>query len=156
MSIENDLELVNQAIDDYENAKGIPNFIPPGTEEELASYLNVGQEELLKWDSEDCAAGAYFLSQYSIYIQKVCNKESANLKWINRKLAEYRCDKLESYNPYMKYEHKIQLIAKENEVVRKLLKMQGYTEHIIERLNFIPSNIKHMADMLRSLQGAKR
>lgn len=156
MQIEEELAQINDVLDNYEKINGIPQCMPPGTERELAKYISMGIDELDSYTQEGCAEISYFLSQYSLYIQRLTNKETANLVWIDKKLIEYTCDKLKDYDQYMKHDYKIGSIARENTVVEQFIKLRCRTQQIIERLAFVASSIKHMSDMMKSLQMSKR
>lgn len=144
----------NQILNNYEKLSGIPEF-KTFNSDQVDGYFNMTIEQLNKLTPTECAEIAYVLAQYAFYIQRLQNRESAQQKWALDQLTNAICDKLDSYSTYTKHEVKIALIAKENKAVDRLRILLGYTSQIIERLNFLSSNIKHMSDIMSNIQKAK-
>lgn len=141
-------------LDDYEKIINLPEFNMVEMDD-INTYFNMKIEQLNKLTSIECAEGAYILARYCFYLQRMYNRESAKNKWAIDQMNKLICDKLSEYDTYMKYEHKISLIAKENSVVEKLQKIINYTNQVMERLNFLASAVKNMSEMISNLQKAK-
>jgi len=152
VEIDSKLEEAQTILDAFEN-QHILKIQYDGAEIQTIMSLDLKQLELLS--VETCANYSYILSQYALYIQKVYNNESSKLKWINNKILDLVCDKLNDYDQYTKYEIKLRLIAKENEIVARLLKLQNLTEQKLDRINFIASNINILADKMVEIKRAK-
>lgn len=143
-----------QTLDNYEKLIGIPEFSAFDTEQ-IDRYFVMRIEQLNKLSAIECAEAAYVLAQYSFYLQRMYNRESSKNRWASDQMTKLVCDKIENYDTYMKYDNKIALIAKENDVVKKIQSIINYTEQIKERLNFLSTSVKNMCDIMSNLQKAK-
>jgi hypothetical protein len=141
-------------LDNYEKLSGIPEFRMYDVEE-VSKYFHLKIEQLNKLSAIECAEVSYILAQYSFYLQRMYNRESAKHRWAQDQLTKVVCDKLESYDTYMKHDHKIALIAKENKVVERLQSIINYTSQIMERMNFLSTSVKNMSEIMSNLQKAK-
>jgi len=155
MSIDEDKAKVEDVLDSYESIQGISVISDPGTKTDLNQYLTMNQSQLQALNISDCAEIAYILAEYAFYIQRLYNKESATLQWAEKKLLEYVCDKLDQFDKYTKYDTKIYCIAKENNAVRKVLRIISYCKQVMERLNFLSTRLHNMSERLNNLQIAK-
>lgn len=151
-TLEEQMELAHKLLDEFEN---IHNLTKPTVPNETEAILNLTHPQLEKLGAVECAEHAYQLAQYSYYIQRVYNKESASLKWLKDKLDYFIADKWNNYDSFTKYEIRGRLIARDNAVVTRLLKLISYTEQKIERLSFLGTTISKMSDKLENLQKAK-
>ena len=87
-SIEERLKQIDKALDDYEGGLTLPPAVPPGTEEELNEYLNMDRSVLKSLDRADCSEICYRLAQYSLYIQRISNKEQSRVTWADAVIQE--------------------------------------------------------------------
>ena len=141
-------------LDGYEKLSGISEFVA-FDETQISKYFNMPIEQLNKLTAIECAEAAYILAQYSFYLQRLYNRESAKFRWASDQLTKIVCDKLDSYSTYTKYDHKVALIAKENTAVERLQSIQNYTGQIMERLNFLSTSVKNMCETMSNVQKAK-
>lgn len=142
-------------LDKYEEFSGLPTF-QAFDSQHIDKYFKMTIEQINKLSPEDCATAAFMLAQYSFYVQRLYNRESAQNRWASDQLTKLVCDKLGDYSDsYMKYDNKIALIAKENEVVAKLQSVINYTVQIMERLNYLATSIKNMGDIMANVGKAK-
>jgi len=155
MNIDEAQQKIEEVLKNYEKLNGLSNISVPGSEDELSRYLKMTRSELSDLSIEDCAEIAFFLSQYSFYLQYQINKENGTHKWAEKKLIELTCDKLDDYDKYMKYENKIALIAKENAVVHKILYIMSYSTQIIERLSHLSNKLETLSDKMKNIQIVK-
>jgi hypothetical protein len=151
-TLEEQMELAHKLLDEFES---IHNLTKPTVPNETEAILELTHPQLEKLGAVECAEYAYQLAQYSYYIQRVYNKESASLKWLKDKLDYFVASKWENYDSFTKYEIRGRLIARDNAVVTRLLKLISYTEQKIERLSFLGTTISKMSDKLENLQKAK-
>ena len=155
MNVDETLQKCETMLDEYEKLSGISEF-KPFDDSYVSKLFNMPIELLNKMTAMECAEAAYTLAQYSFYIQRLYNRESAKNKWANNRINRAVCTEIQDYNnSYMKYEQKIELIAKENEVVQKLINIINYSSLVMERLNFLSTSIKNMCETISNLQKAK-
>lgn len=146
---------VESILDDYESIQGLSNLTNPGTNNDLNSYLTMDRSQLKALSLTDCSEIAYVLAEYSFYVQRLYNKESATLYWAEKQLLELTCTKLDQFDKYMKHDIKLHCIAKENDVVNKILRIISYGKQVMERLSFLSTRLNNMAERLNGLQIAK-
>lgn len=152
-TLEQKVKEAEDILDEFENIHHLSRVTIPN---EIEKILNISYEQLEKLQHIQCAEYAYQLAQYSYYIQRVYNKESARLKWFNNQLQNLTADKLNNYDQYTKYEVKIRLIAKENAVVMRLIQLMNQSEQKMERMSFLGTSISRMSDTMNNLQRAKQ
>jgi len=141
-------------LDNYEKISGLPEFSTYDSSD-VDIYFKLTIEQLNKLSATECASAAYLLAQYSFYLQRLYNRESAKQRWASDQLTKLVCDKMDDYSTYTKYDHKVALIAKENKVVERLQSVLNYTTQIMERLNFLSTSVKNMCEVMSNIQKAK-
>lgn len=152
LTIEDKLKEAHSFLDEFESIHNLNIVsIPADTE----NILNLTHPQLEKLSAIQCSEYAFHLAQYAYYIQRIYNKESANLKWLNDQMLSLVSNKLNDYDKYTKYEVKLRLISRENEVAKRLLGLISFTEQKIERMSFLGATISKMSDKLTDLQRAK-
>ncbi len=151
-SLEQMMEEASSALDDFEASHGLSR---PSVPSETDDILSMSYQRLEKLTPVECAEYSYQLAQYAYYIQRVSNRESSTLKWLQDMQWKLTCNKMHNYDKFWKHEIKMNLIAKENDVVNRLVKLISYTEQKIERIQFLGNTIIKMADKLDNLQRAK-
>lgn len=152
--MEDTIELKNaqEILDEFESIYQIRKVELPSNLDEIWS---IGYDILQQLSVDELAHYSFILAQYSLYIQKIYNKESSKYLWLENKIQDITCDKLSQYDQYTKYEVKLRLIARENEPLRKLLGLLNFTKQKMTRLEFIPSSIKTLSDKLDNIQRMK-
>lgn len=153
--IDERMEEVNKALDEYENKIGLPALAPPGAEEELNRYLNMNRDELRTLSQVECGEIAYRLAQFSLYVQRLINKEKARRTWAGNIAKQTIAPLLSSYDKYTKYSVKVDLISRENSTLTKLRNIMRYARQRIQRLEFVSNGIRFMAETLTDLRRAK-
>lgn len=151
-SLEQMMEEANTVLDEFEAQH---NLTRPSVPSETETILNLTYSQLEKLTAVQCAEYSYQLAQYAYYVQRVNNREGATLKWLQDMQLKLVATKIMEYDSYTKHEIKIRLIAKENDVVNRLVKLISYTEQKLERLQFLANTIIKMSDKLENLQRAK-
>lgn len=148
-------ELLAEAQSHLDNFENIHNLATPYLPNNALEALELTYDELTKLSADQCAQYSYILEQYSLYLQRIVNKESATLDWLTNQLDKLVCDKLTNYDQYTKHDIKIKLIAKENNVVNNLLQQINFTKQKLARLEYIPSAIKSISKALDSIKHSK-
>lgn len=156
MNISEQIDKINDILDDYETAHGIVSPDASHNLEHIERFINMPYKQTQALTPEECAEGAYLLSQYSYFVQKEQNKQLALNNWAISKLDELLCKDIMQMSTFIKHEVKMSALIKENHVAEKLSKIMRHADSIVNRLNFLSSNIKHMSDMLVNIGRAKR
>jgi len=146
---------IDSILDDYEKKSGLPTCKSPGTEEELESYLNLDRKGMEALQAENCAEIGTRLAQYSFYLQRLYNREKARVIWAKQQLTDTIAKSLGDYDKFTKFDVKVALIIKENAYADSLQKIVTYAEQRTQRLEFLATSIKHIADAMKNMQMAK-
>lgn len=142
-------------LDEYEKGLGIPAHKPPGSEEELNEYFTWDRDVIEAMTAEQCASTAYRLAQFSFYLQRESNRETAREKWATAQLYDVIALKLNDYDKYMKTDVKISLICKEDSYAKVIQSIKLKAEQRVARLQYLSSSIKTLSDTMISVQKAK-
>jgi hypothetical protein len=154
-TIKTRMDDIDNALNLYESQIGLPANTPPGSTEELQSYLDMSRESLDKLAATDCSTIAYRLTRFALYLQRLYNLEVARNTWANTVLNQLAANKLSDYDKFYKHEMKIALMAKEDESIQKLLDIIRYATQRMNRLEEISNNLKYLSNVLFNLQRAK-
>jgi len=149
------LEEIDTILNEYEAKIGLPEFKPPGDEQELQDYLNYNRDHIEKLSAQECALIAYRLAQFAFHIQRAFNKEQSRMIWAKAHLDRTISGKLEEYSKYMKYEMKVASVVKEDSSAQALDAIMIYAKQRAERLTFLATSIKHLSDVMLANQRAK-
>lgn len=153
--IQERMQDINNALNEYELKAGLVECKSPGTEEELETYLNMGRAVLDKLSIEDCAEIGIRLSQFSFYLKRLSNKEQARIVWAQHELNKIVALHVNDYDKYMKHDVKVLCISRENESARKLCEILRYAEQRIARLTDLAISIKTLSDSVKNLGRSK-
>lgn len=148
------MERVIQALNDYEDATGLPPHVSPGEEEELQEYFLLDRRRIESMLPKEAASAALRLSLFMFYIHRESNREEARVTWCSNQLDDVIAQELGQYDKYMKHEMKVCLIAKASTYAGKLLKLKRYAELRVKRLSFLASDIKHLSETFQAVQRA--
>jgi hypothetical protein len=151
-TIDDKLKQAEKMLDEFEEIHNLNRVVIPN---EIEDILNLSHAQLEKLQGMDCAVYSFQLSQFAYYIQRTYNKESSTLKWINNQIDNFVASHWSDFDSYTKYEMRPRLIARENEVLAKLLRQASFYEQKMERMSFLGSSISNMAEKMKSLQMAK-
>ena len=123
-------------LDEYEQKSGLPNVgESPCTEDELNEYLSMCRNDIEALSPSICDGIIVRLSQSSIYIRRLINKEKSRFTWANNEILRYICDKVDSVGgQYSKYDVKVSLLAKEDNYISSLLYIKNHSQERVDRL----------------------
>ncbi len=144
---------MNKAIkilDDYENQIGLPAHDAPGSEEELNDYFTWDRSMIEQLPAETLAACSYRLAQYSVYIQREANRETATMQWAKHELDDAVVGQLDDYDKFMKFEMKVVAICRDNSYANALRKIMIKAEQRVDRLTYLSTGIKNLSDNMKS------
>ncbi len=154
----NTKEQVNEwdrVLDEYEKSIGIGLYKPDCfSEEELNTYFQMSRDELEKTTPEVCGEIAYRLGQFAFHIQRSINRELSRLNWADETIKEIIADELNNYKGYGYVEKSLQAI-KHNEKALSLNKIKKYAKQRSDRLQYLANSIKHLSDIMLSIQKTK-
>lgn len=109
-----------------------------------------------KLDFNTCANISYRLIQFSLYIQRCLNREKAKGKTLIKKINAMIAPGINNY--YSKGGWDLQRAAaiEDNDATRSLSSAITESEARQERLDFVATGIKNLADQMKTIQFSKR
>lgn len=150
-----ELQRWDNILDEYEKSLGLSSYNPTLlSETELNSYLSMSRDEIEKLSPEDCAQISYRLAQFAFHIQRTINREIARYNWAEESIKETIADEINSYKGYG-YIEKSQQAIKHNDKATGLNNIKKYAKQRMDRLSYLANNIKHLSDILLSVQKTK-
>ena len=150
------MEIVDQALDDYEKKCGLPAIQIPCDEEELQGYFNMSRDEIEKLSGEDCSQIAYRLSLVSFHLQRCINREEARISWAKSILDGVLAKESGNYDKYMKYDVRFALIKESNSYAKSLGKIMSYAQQRVGRLTFLATSVRNLSEVMLANQRSKR
>lgn len=154
----NTKEQVNEwdkVLDDYEKSLGLGFYKSDAfSDEELNYYFQMTRDEIEKTTPEVCGEIAYRLGQFAFHIQRSLNRELSRLNWAEETIKETIAEEINNYKGYGYLEKASQAI-KHNDKASSLNKIKKYAKQRSDRLQYLANNIKHLSDIMLSIQKAK-
>lgn len=154
-TIDERMKGLDEALDKFEKDNGLPLNTPPGPEAELDEYLHMDRNDIERLSGSDCAAIAYRLGQFSMYVQRMINRDKARLTWAKTQLASFVTSDSD-YDKYRKFEVAVELLAKSNSAVGRLSVISRWSQQRIDRLEYVATSLKTLSDIMVTNQRAKR
>lgn len=140
--------IVEKALDEYENACGLPHNNNPGNTTEIEGYLNMSRDMIEKLNPQDCTQIAYRLSLLGFHLQRCINRETARISWASTELKKIVAKESGNFDKFTKHEVKVELIQLNNSYANSLGRIINYAEQRVARLEFLTSSIKNLADIM--------
>ena len=156
MNTKEQVEEWDKILDEYETSVGLGKYteIQSFTNEELNGYFTMSRDMIEKLTPEDCAQIAMRLSQYSLFLQRTFNRESARYYWAEESIKETIADDINNYKGYGYIEKAPQAI-KHNDKANALNRIKKYAKQRMDRLSYLATNIKNLSDIILCVQRTK-
>jgi hypothetical protein len=154
----NTKEQVNEwdrVLDEYEQGLGLGLYKSDiFSETELNGYFQMSRDELEKTTPEVCGEIAYRLGQFAFHMQRSLNRELSRVNWAEETIKETIAEEINNYKGYGYIEKSSQAI-KNNEKATALNKIKKYAKQRSDRLQYLANSIKHLSDIMLSIQKTK-
>lgn len=147
------LKTFEDELENYSTFLGL-NFIRYNPS--VQRILDLSEEDIKSLDAERCGESSYFLSNYSLYIQKECNRWTAKRNWCRSNLDMLVAKNNKQFSQYTKYEEKLNSICLENSAAMELNKMMVESISRIDELHDIAQRLDNMSRRLDELHKTKR
>lgn len=137
-------EQLDNILDEYNRTTNtINNF-----NGDIDEYLSLSKDELDVMSREDRYTASLRLAQFSIYIQRLMNREKSRQSFATAALNKAAAPRWESFSEYLNYEIKIQKLAKESPIIDKAIRIRNNARIRIEELEGVAGLIKHFSEMM--------
>lgn len=147
---EQKLAELEKVLDSYENDLGLKIAASPDVEK----YLNISQDELKCLSPEECGEAAFLLAQEALFIQKEINKHKTRLDWAKFHIDRVIAPLIGQYDKFTP--NKKELAIKNDAYASKLNVLLARATHCINRLSYLPGQMRFMAETLIEYQRTKR
>jgi len=147
-----DLGKMNDFLDGYEKKIGLSNI----SESDVSQYLNMNQDMLRKLTPDDCAEGAYLLTQEALFIQHEINKHQAQLDWAQARINKEIAPDLNNFGGrFATFETRQILAIKNNGYASELQTIVDKAQRIITRIAYLPNKLHDLAKVLLDYRHTK-
>lgn len=139
---------LEQQLDNVLNEYNSNNKISDIYSSDVSSYLNMPRDQIESLSKEDRFTAAIQLSQYTIYLQRLINRERARLSWCNAIINSVGAAHWEEHSDFLKFEIKIAKLAREHTTIERAMKIRNHAQIRIDELDGVAQLIKHLSDMI--------
>ncbi len=146
--VQQKIDEINIFLDNYEKENGLPKL----TDLKPPKVLEMSIEELKRKTPEELIEYGWMINQYSLYIQRVINKNRAMERWAKCKLEELTAYYIPQIEGSFGWNERTLMARTTPEACRKLNKFLRITSMTVDRLYNIPDNIKVMAETVKELR----
>lgn len=147
-----EVKKLDSFLDGYMMKIGLGNI----SESDVSKYFNLNEAKLKAMSAEDCSMGAYLLIQEALYVQGEINKYQAQLDFAKSKMKRAVAPKISEYGGKFSTNETRELLAiKDNSYASEFLVIANKCERIIARLQYVPTQLRAMAEMLDRYQNYK-
>lgn len=153
---DNIIDKSDNLLDEFEGTVGVPVNILPGSPDEFKRYLSMDITSLEKLDQKDCANIGYRLIQFSLYIQRSLNREKGKTKILTKKINSIIAPNMSNYNSRSGWDLQRAAAIEDNDAAKSLSSAITESEARQERLEFVATGIKNLADQMNKIQFSKR
>jgi len=147
------LEKLDSILDEYESSLGISQFRDDLNDESAKKYLRLSRNQIEKLTPDECAEAALLLASLSFHLQRAYNREVARVSWSSQVLKSTVAGREQSYKG--SWESQFNQAVEEDGYTRKVRSIQRYAQQRADRLTYLASSVKNMADVFINLQRAK-
>lgn len=155
MDAKSAMDKVQEALDNYERSLALlhTNTVD---EAEINGYFTMTRDQINGLSPLDTSEIAIRLNQFAFNIQRNYNIEQSRISWSEAEISNYTSDKLQDVGgQYTKHDTKIHLLAKQDEYLSKLIKIRNYAKERQDRLTYLSSSIKNLADCFTNCSRTK-
>ncbi len=153
LTIDKHLQQLEESLTAYETQHFINHI---ATNNEIANILSITtSDELRKKTALECGEMAFALEQYSAYIQKTSNRQTAIMNWAEARLNHLLSDLTPKVSAASYVERKA-LATRQDHAAQRLYQLKRRAQSQYDSLAYLPARINGMAKALMSLQDTKR
>lgn len=145
-------ERYNKFVEDIDKWLKNVGLVDIRANEEVETLLEMNPSDLTKLTHDQMLIGAYNLTCYADYLQKVMAREQIAFDWAEDAIWYIVSGKLSNYGEkYAKWQDKYYSAVKENPIANQLLKVKKSSEAKIKTLTNHIDTVKKLSNILESL-----
>ena len=153
-SVEQRLEQLDKALDDFERPLGIPGVSEDEVTKESRRILSLSPSVLRKLTAIECVEAAFILGQYAHRLQQAVNREQARVDWAEESIKKIIARTINNYKGISYEERKMQAV-RDNDAASKLDTIRVKAKLRIDRVSYLANKADNMIKALMSLKNAK-
>lgn len=138
------LKEVDAKLDQYEQQLGLPKLGPFQNESETTALFGMTTAEIRGMSRDEQAEAVLLLQDYTIYLQRVMNREQSRITWCNQTIDRIIAPHVMGYRGYSVEERRIQAI-RDNDAASKVKRLLNEAELRLNRISFLPAKIDALA-----------
>ncbi len=147
--LDEDVAKVESVLDAFESEEAsFPSF----RKVEYPECLGLSIDELRKRSPEELACYAYEIGQYCLYLQRLMNRNRALEKWAKAKLDELTARYLLDIGQGFGFNERMLMARHNPPACQRLNTFLRKKTMELERLSYIPDQIRIIADSIRDLR----
>ena len=145
-------ERYNKFVEDIDKWLHNVGLVDIRANEEVETLLEMNPSDLNKLTHDQMLIGAYNLTCYADYLQKIMAREQIAFDWAEDAIWYIVSGKLSNYGEkYSKWQDKYYSAIKENPIANQLLKVKKGAEAKIKTLTNHIDNIKRLSNILENM-----
>lgn len=143
-----------ELLDKFEKQCALPDCKSPGEESELSQYLNMPLDQIQALSASECSEIGYRLTQFSIYLQRVLNRQVERINWIETHLNKNVAKRIQNYAGNWTMSRQAAIL--DNSACIRYQEIQIQCQQRKDRLEFLSKCIMNLVDQLKNLSFIKR
>lgn len=152
--IDQKIEEINNKLDSFEEEHGLPSFkAMDAKKNNVKEYMTYSRDQLEALSPGQCSEIAVVLVNYALYIQRTYNRQMAIKNWAESSLNYQTAPRVKEYRG--SFDQQKMQATRADDYSKKLLVIITEATQKLDRLEFISSTIKTLADKMRDLRQAK-
>lgn len=144
---------LDSILDEYEATIGLPPYSGDFHDPSVHKYMQMDRTSIEKLTLEECAEASLLLGSLSFHVQRSHNREVARMKWAETSIKSSISGRENQYSG--SWDSQYHQAINDNDYTRKLLAINKYAQQRSDRLTYVASSIKNLADLFMNLQKAK-
>lgn len=141
-------------LDNYEVSLGLPRTFPQENLNQATRLLSLTPTALRTMSAWELGEGAFVLTLFAGWLQRVTNKHKAQVKWAEeslRYLIGAKAAQLPFYNP----QERLDVAIASNDAAQRIEQLRVEATLKLERISYLSANAKDLAMTLMSLKKEK-
>ena len=152
-SIKARMKVIDDALDAYEKSIGVPVINSAIDEDNITKCISMPQSYREKMTIEECAEMAVECNILAYHMMRAFNREKARHTWAHEAIQSIVSSTCHQFSGTWQRQEK-QAIAQDS-AAAKLEKIKNYAQQRMDRINYLPNQLKNLADSFNNLQRAK-
>lgn len=144
--IKSKVNVVENYLEDFNKKNGF--VITFCDQDKACRILSMGFSEIRGLSYEDCIDYSILLANYSLYIQKIINRESSLVYFLEESIKKTISNIINQQKAYS-YEERYILAVRQDEAAKNFMKEKVHRAMKVSELQFISTRIHNVSELLK-------